>query len=268
MKSLRYILPGLVILAVVGLLGYEAFIAKDLQPSSIVRGGLIIAGAVLVMVRKPQQRTRVSKKTAYQSAYSQFIQEPFSDDPKLEKQFYNAIHNYSTGSPSKAVEALKKLRNECRNTQEIYSVTVFTALSLYDMGRWQDALSLYEDARKIKDCSTLASNMGICCNRMGDFDRAIDLYREAIQLDSKNAAAYNNLSALYFARGEYEDALEYAENALECQENLPQALSAAAICSKLLGDEEGYDSYYRRAVAAGYDGAIIKKVIKKMKSKI
>ena len=268
MKSLRYILPGLVILAVVGLLGYEAFVTKDLQPSSIVRGGLIIAGAVLVMVKKPQKRTPVSKKTAYQTGYSLFIQEPFADDPKLEKQFYNAIHNYSTGSPSKALQALNKLRGECRNTQEIYSVTVFTALSLYDMGRWQDALSQYDDARKIKDCSTLASNMGICCSRMGDFDRAIEFYQEAIRLDSKNAVVYNNLSALYFARGEYENSLAYAKDALECQENLPQALSAAAICCKLLGDEEGYDSYYRRAVAAGYDGATIKKAIKKLKSKI
>lgn len=268
MKALRYILPGLVILAVIGLLGYEAFVAKDLQPSSIVRGGLIIAGAVLVMVKKPQQRTRVSKKTAYQTAYSQFIQEPFADDPKLEKQFYNAIHNYSTGSPSKAVESLNKLRSECRNSQEIYSVTVFTALSLYDMGRWQDALSLYDDARKIKDCSTLASNMGLCCNRLGDFSKAAELYKEAIQLDSKNAVAYNNLSALYFAQGEYENALDAAKDALECQENLPQALSAAAICSKLLGNEADYDGYYRRAVAAGYDGATIKKVIKKLDSKI
>ncbi|MBR6595342.1 MAG: tetratricopeptide repeat protein [Oscillospiraceae bacterium] len=268
MKSLRYILPGLVILAVVGLLGYEAFVAKDLQPSSIARGGLIIAGAVLVMVKKPQKRTPVSKKTAYQTGYSQFIQEPFADDPKLEKRFYNAIHNYSTGSPSKALQALNKLRSECRNTQEIYSVTVFTALSLYDMGRWQDALSLYDDARKIKDCSTLASNMGICCSRMGDFDRAIEFYQEAIRLDSKNAVVYNNLSALYFARGEYENSLAYAKDALECQENMPQALSTAAICCKLLGDEEGYDSYYRRAVAAGYDGATIKKAIKRLKSKI
>lgn len=268
MKALRYILPGLVILAVVGLLGYEAFVSKDMQPSNIVRGGLIIAGAVLVMVKKPQKRTRVSKKTLYRSAYPQFIQEPFADDPKLEKQFYNAIHNYSTGSPSKAVEALNKLRGECRNSQEIYSVTVFSALSLYDMGRWQEALSLYDNARKIKDCSTLASNMGICCNRLGDFDRAAELYEEAIQLDSKNAAAYNNLSALYFAKGEYENSLAAAKDALECQENMPQALSAAAICSKLLGDEEGYDSYYRRAVAAGYDGATIKKVVKKLNSKI
>ena len=68
MKALRYILPGLVFLAVVGLLGYEAFVAKDLQPSNIVRGSLSIAGAVLVMVKKPQKRTRVSKKTAYQTA--------------------------------------------------------------------------------------------------------------------------------------------------------------------------------------------------------
>ena len=225
MKALRYILPIIVILAVLGLLAYEGLVAKNLETSNIVRGGLIITGALVAMFKKPRQRTRVSKKTVYQTAYSEFIQEPFADDPKLEKKFYDAVHDYNTNSPSKAVEKLKKLRNECRNTQEIYSVTVFTALSLDDMGRYRESLSLYDAARKIKDCSTLASNMGLNYQRLGDFEQAEELYEDAIRLNSGNAVAYNNLSALYFARGEYEDALQAAEDALKYKENLPQALS-------------------------------------------
>jgi tetratricopeptide (TPR) repeat protein len=110
--------------------------------------------------------------------------------------------------------------------------------------------------------------MGLCCNRLGNYSRAAELYEEAIQLDSSNAFAYNNLSALFFAQGEYENALDAAKDALECNERMPQALSTAAICCKLLGYEEDYSHYYRRAVAAGYDGDKIKQFLKQLDSKI
>jgi tetratricopeptide (TPR) repeat protein len=147
-------------------------------------------------------------------------------------------------------------------------VTVFTGLCLDDMGRYEEALAKYDAARKIKDCSTLASNMGLCCYRLGNFNQALDYYEEAIQLDSKNAYAYNNLSTLYFAAGDYESALGAAEDAISCNEKMPQALSTAAICAKLMGDEELYATYYRRAVAAGYDGDKIKRVIQKLDANV
>ena len=268
MKALRYILPILLILAVIGLLGYQQFVENSLETSDLTRGAIIILGAVGTMFKKPKQRPVANKKALYQKAYPEFIQEPFADEPRLEKRFYDAIHDYNRDKPSSAYAKLEKLRRECRNTAEIRAVTVFTALSLDDMGRYQESLALYDAARRIRDSSTLASNMGLCCNRLGQFDRAAELYEEAIRLDSKNAYAYNNLSALFFAQGEYENSLDAAKDALECNEKLPQALSTAAICSKLLGYDEDYDRYYRRAVAAGYDGDKIKRVIQHLDSSI
>lgn len=268
MRALRIILPLLVILAAIGLLVYEGLILKNLESSNMVRGGLIIAGAIATMCKKPKQPPVSNKKALYQKAYPEFIQEPFADEPKLEKKFYDAIHDYNRNKPSDAVAKLEKLRKECRNTAELRAVTVFTALSLDDMGRYPEALTLYDAARKIRDSSTLASNMGLNCQRLGRSNDALDYYEEAIQLDSKNAYAYNNIAALYFSDGDYESALDAAEDALECNGKLPQALSTAAICAKLLGDEEAYTGYYRRAVAAGYDGDKIKRVIKQLDADI
>ena len=42
---------------------------------------------------------------------------------------------------------------------------------------------------------------------------------------------------------------------------MPQALSCAALCSALLGDDENYRKYYRQAVSAGYDGNKIKNIM-------
>ena len=268
MRALRIILPLLVILAAIGLLVYEGLILKNLESSNLVRGGLIIAGAIATMCKKPKQPPVSNKKALYQKAYPEFIQEPFADEPKLEKKFYDAIHDYNRNKPSDAVAKLEKLRKECRNTAELRAVTVFTALALDDLGRYPESLQLYDAARKIRDSSTLASNMGLNCQRLGRSNDALDYYEEAIQLDSRNAYAYNNLSALFFRQGEYENALDAAKDALECNATMPQALSTAAICAKLLGDEEAYTGYYRRAVAAGYDGDKIKRVIKQLDADI
>ena len=68
--------------------------------------------------------------------------------------------------------------------------------------------------------------------------------------------------------GDYESALGAAQDAISCNEKMPQALSTAAICAKLLGFDGDYDQYYRRAVAAGYDGDKIKRVIKQLDTKV
>lgn len=264
MKALRYILPLLLILAVIGMLVYQGFVEKSLETNDLTKGMIIILGAVGTMFKKPRQRSVANKKALYQKAYPEFIQAPFADDPKLEKKFYDAVHDYNRDKSAEAIAKLEKLRKECQRTADLRAVTVFTALSLDDMRHYEEALAQYDAARKIKDCSTLASNMGLCCQRLGRFEESAQYYAQAIQLDSTNAIAYNNLSALYFAQGEYANSLDAAKDALRCNEKLPQALSTAAICCKLLNYDEEYESYYRRAVAAGYDGDKIKRVIRQL----
>lgn len=268
MKALRFILPGLLILAVIGLFVYQGVVEKNLDTSNLIRGIVIILGAVATMFKSPRRGAVSNKKALYQKSYPEFIQDPFADDPKLAKKFYEAIHDYNQGKPAAGVAKLEKLRGQCQRSSDLRAVTVFTALCLDDMQRYEEALTKYDAARHIRDCSTLASNMGLCCYRLGNFRQAQEYYEEALQLDWNNAYAYNNLASLYFAVGDYESALETAKDAISCNEKLPQALSTAAICAKLIGDDEEYTAYYRRAVAAGYDGNKIKQLIQKMDSEI
>ncbi len=264
MKALRIILPLLVILAAAGLLIYQGFVEKNLESSDLTRGILIILGSIGTMFKKPKKRPVSNKKALYQKSYPEFIQEPFAEEPRLEKKFYAAVHDYNREKPAAAIAKLEKLRKECQRTADLRAVTVFLALCLADMGRYEEAITQYEAARRIRDNSTLASNMGLCAYRLGNPRQAQDCYEDAIRLDGNNEYAYNNLATLYFGEGNYESALEAARDAISCNEKMPQALSTAAICAKLIGDEEGYTTYYRRAVAAGYDGEKIKRVIKMM----
>lgn len=264
MKALRTILYILPICAIAGILGYQAFVSRDLTGSDLAKVGLLLAGILFSMLRPPKRKAVTNKKLAYQKAYSQFIRNPFADHPKLEKKFYGAVDDYNQDKPDAAVKKLMALRGECRNTDELYSVTVFTALCLDDMGLYAEAVNAYENALNIRPNSSLASNAGLCFQRMGDFEQAEAAYERAIEIDPYNAHAYNNAASMYFREGDYETALDYAEQALDCNPNLKEALATAAVCHGLWNDKELFESYYRRAVTAGYDGKKIKQRIKEL----
>lgn len=67
MKALRFILPGLVILAVVGLLLYQGFVEKSLETDNLTRGVIIILGSIGTMFKKPKQRPVANKKARSKS---------------------------------------------------------------------------------------------------------------------------------------------------------------------------------------------------------
>ncbi len=262
MKVLKILLAVLLCSAVIGLLCYQGFVTKYLEVKDLLKGILILAGLVLAFFR-PRRRGKVSnKKAAYQKAYSEFIQNVFDDEPKLEKKFYNAVDDYNCNKPSAAIHKLEALRKECRRSTELYAVTVFTALCLDNMKAYEKAIAQYDAAMSIRPNSTLASNTGLCYERLGQTEKAMEAYGKAVDLNPGNAVALNNMGALHFRDGDYIGALEYAEDAIEADPRMPQALSLAAICSALLGDQEGYTRYYRQAVSSGYDGRKIKEVIK------
>ena len=267
MKALRYILFSILILVCLGLLGYQYINQGYLETNQITRCGIIIVGAVLSMLKKP--RTTVSnKKAAYSKAYEEHIQGAFQDAPKLEKQFYDALHFYNQNKPAKAISKLEKLRKECQNSKDLRAVTVFTALCLDDMQLFDKAINQYQAAISIRDSSSLNSNMGLCYQKIGNYEDALVCYEKAMELDPKNAYAINNLSALHFRMGDYEEALAIAEDAIAVNAKMQQPLTTAAICCGILGNTEKYEKYYRQAVSNGADGKAIKEIIRNMDSKL
>lgn len=262
MKALRYILYGLVIAGAAGLLIWQGLVEKNLDSGDLTKGILIIAAALIGMLR-PERRKRVSnKKVVYQKAYGEFIQNAFSEDPKVEKKFYEAVDDYNFERYAAGIAKLEKLRKECQRTADLYAVTVFTALCCDGMQAYEDAITHYHAAAAIRENSTLHSNAGLCFMRLGRYEESEEAFRQAIQVDSKNEYAWNNLASLYFRQGGYEEALEFSRESIRLNPKMTQALSTAAVCCALLGDREQYESYYRQAVANGYDGKKIKEAVK------
>lgn len=260
MKALRYIISGIAAAAVVGLLCYQGFVTHTLTSGNLMRAVLILAGLLLALLR-PKKKYLSALKPLYKKTYAEFIQGAFSDDPKLENKLMAAIRDYNEQRPGKGIEKLLKLRKECTRSADIYAVTVFLALCYDDAGHYSAAAEGYTQALAYRSNATLWSNLGLCRQRLGQFESAQDAYENAIQLNPNNPYAYNNLSALFFRDGDYESALEYAQQALQYNANMLPALKTAAVCCGIIGDEEGYAKYYRAAVANGADGKYIKSLI-------
>lgn len=267
MKALKYILYSLVILGAGALLAYQGLVEKDLETSDIIKAGLLIAASIVGMV-KPSKNKIVNKKAVYQKAYAEHIQGAFEGDEETEKLFYNAIHDYNNNKFSAAMNKLEKLRKECHRSADLRAVAIFTALCLDDMGLYEKAIESYNAALVIRPNSFLYSNMGLCYQRLGNAEASEKCYLQAISLDPENAYAYNNLSAMYFRQADYAQALEFAKKATEIDSNFPQALGCAATCCALLGDEEGYQTFYRRAVSNGYDGRAINAMVQRLRQNI
>ena len=266
MKRLPYILYGLLIAAIIGILIYDYLPDHRIESSDLSKAGLLLVGmAVSILKTGKRQRRGVSnKKAAYSKAYPQFIQNVFPDDRKSEKLFFNAVDDYNRDRPAQGIEKLNRLRGECRNSAERYAVTVFTALCLDDMGLYEKAAEAYRAAFQIKRHTTLASNLGLALERMGRTAESVEAYRQAIRLDPANAYPVNNLAQSFIRMGDYTQGLEYARQAIALNPKMSQALNAMTVCSYMLGNMEDYETYYRQAVSNGSDGQKLKAFIQSL----
>lgn len=261
MKALRTILYLILAAVVVGILVFSYQKTGSIDPKDLLKAGLVLVGIVISLLRPARKGVRGNKKAVYRKAYAEFIGTAFSSDRKLENKFFSAIDDFNRDRPAAALNKLTALRAQCTGTPELYAVTVFSALCNDDLHAYEAAAQLYDAALRIRPGSTLYSNLGLCYQRMGKFELSHRAFENAVALDSNNATAWNNLSSLFFKEGDYAQALRYAEESLKRNAALPQALSTAAVCCSLLGNEEGYQRYYRQAVANGYDGKKIKHAI-------
>lgn len=258
------------IIAVIALCAYQVFFQKDLDTGSLVRFGIIFIGIIASMVKHlsgGKQRI-INKKETYKAAYPELIGNAFSDEPKLEKRLYAAIHDFNQRQYRSALKKLSALRKECHRAANYYTVAAFTALCYDDLGQYREAIEQYSYALQIRENTTLASNLGICYERTGNKTSAIEAYERAIRADGKNPYPYNNLAQFYIRELEFEKALSYAQTAVELNNRMVQALKAMAICYAMLGNYEQYEKHFRQAVACGANAKNLKAYIENLKEEI
>ena len=256
-KALKVILLIIIIglaLAVLGMSVYEIVVKQD--TSSIPRAAILLVSLILSAVRLIMGRGRRRRLplATYRKHYAHVVGDAFSDDPKQEKIFLQALEAFATDQTPMAVRLLDRLTPSYQSYNDRFALVMFRALCYDDMKLYAQAIELYEQALAMREHSTAASNMGLCYQNMGKYEEAIHAYERAIAIAPDSAFPYNNVAQLYIRTGDFEQALPFAQKAAELDNKMYQAYSAQAICYAMAGDREQYEKALRRAVLCGADG--------------
>ncbi len=268
-KILYYVLAGGVALFAVGYLVYEIVWKDILDMTNIIRTLLILATMILAIYRMASGKGGRKKKHSeqfFRENYGRHIGRAFIVPSKASKKFFAALEYYQYNQPAKLVDAMRNLESACTNNEERFAVAFFKAYGYDEMHSYANAAETYEKALLYREDSVAASNAGICYQKLGDYDKAIETYLFAIRIDPDNAYPYNNLAQLYIRKEDYKNALSYAEMAIERKENLSQAYSAMAIACAMLDDENAFEEAARKYALYGGDKGSLVSMIKNMKA--
>ncbi|CAF4043439.1 unnamed protein product [Rotaria magnacalcarata] len=101
----------------------------------------------------------------------------------------------------------------------------------YKQGRYEEALSLYQEAMQIQekmndsrnlDLATTYSNMGLLYTKLNDTSKALSYHQKALSIRERDCdvsladlgSTYNNIGLVYNQREDFSDALSHYEKAL------------------------------------------------------
>ena len=144
------------------------------------------------------------------------------------------------------------------------ALVLFAALTVQRTAVWSDELTLWLDAeKKAPHMHPVQNNLGKALQEAGEWDRALQAYARAIEIDPRHGDAYNNMATIHHIRGEKAlgegakaealseiraavDLYEKALVAYPTYEEIHQNLAAAHV---LLGEYDQAVSTYEKALS-------------------
>ena len=249
----------------------EYLLTGQISKKSISGSIALLISDILFLVRNISL-VKVSRRKSYavyESEYDHLIGNAFrSPESKKDRQrLLDAIFTYNQNDFIKAVSQFEKLLPKCIVSSDKYAVMMFIALCYTDMGANKKAIEAYE---KILDYdmtkSDAWSNLGYIYRKLGDFDKQAQCYLKAIEYDPQNPYAFNNMAQALFDIGCYEDAIPYAQRALELKSNLHPAASCLAMCYCAIGNEEACTHFTRIALNNGSSSYGLNKMLSNIRN--
>ena len=263
-KKWIILLYSLVMAAAVGASIYEFYRKGSLDQSNLTRTILILAGALLGMV-KNLNRNKVSfakKQELYEKTYASHIGNAFSNMPKEKKVLFRSLDDFNDDKYTSAIKKLEGLNESCRALSEQRAIAFFLGLNYDRMGEYDRAIPHYERCLSLGGDAAAANNLASCYGELGDLDRQWENLLRAVRIDPNYATGHNNIGQFLVKLGEYEDAIEPLLEAyrLDCQ--LGSALSGLAICYAMTDQRELYEKAIHRMVGVGKDPTNTKNFIR------
>ena len=81
-------------------------------------------------------------------------------------------------------------------------------------------------------------------DELGEYQKAINSYQNAIRFDPNNVSAYHNLGVVFEELGDYQKAINYYKKAIKIKPNFAKAHNSLGIVLLLLSDfQKGFEEY-------------------------
>lgn len=150
--------------------------------------------------------------------------------------------------PFKAKTLEEKMLNIINPPQYIEAIK--EGEELLDQGNYQKAIDIFQDVLKIKpDSASVRILMGKAYEEMKDFERARQLYEEAIEKNPEYLRAYNTLTDFLIKIDDKKAALNYLEKAAEISPVNPQRhLMIGKLALECRKDTEKAEKAFRKAL--------------------
>jgi Tfp pilus assembly protein PilF len=131
-------------------------------------------------------------------------------------------------------------KNDNLPAAESAKLNLATAETMAQAEKFQEAIELYERARSLDERAGLIATrrLAVIYDRIGNFDKALDEYRRAIQESPKDAELFNNLGYGYYNRGQWEAAEKQLRKAVALDPKLASAWINLGMC---LAQQMRYD---------------------------
>jgi len=173
----------------------------------------------------------------------------YSDDPYLQNDL--GVAYMAKGNLELAVQHFKK----ALKLKSDYSPARNNLGSAYiEQENWAAAIECF---KIVKDDLLYGTphypmtNLGFVYFKLGDYDQAVDYYKEALDIAPNFPMAYHGIGRVYMAMGKYEDAVEAFESAVEkAPKQAPIYIDLGKAYKKQHEDNKAYEIFKKAAALA------------------
>jgi arylsulfatase A-like enzyme/Flp pilus assembly protein TadD len=184
--------------------------------------------------------TSVSRPTKFTEAHDLKTLLP------LQNRMLAALGEFQNGSPTRAINGLKKVVAESPGFTLVYR---HIATIYKETGQIQQAIDILEDGLKKNPGSiNLMSKLGIILAEANQPDKAVELLKICIEKEDFNPENYNFMGVAYYKKGDFRSAMEYYRKALDLDNNYASVFNNIGSIYLVIYMKRKDDQAYRLAL--------------------
>ena len=176
-------------------------------------------------------------------------------DPVMEHRTYLPMFGFAL----LAVSTFSWIKGICENFNKnkvsylhlgIASILILFSLIAIDRNTiWKDEISLWKDAKqKSPDLVRPFNNLGEAYDKLGNYDKAIKEFKQALKINPNYFFGLNNLGNIYGKQKNYIEAISYFQKALNLKPDYSPSHYNIARAFHLIGRKKEAVKSYRKAI--------------------